>query len=58
MNWLDYNSGHDKRVGYLRDYWYTAISNHNPIDGEQRRPPLLEVLMTLPVTVGKIVDWV
>ena len=56
MNWLDYTTDPGTRVRYLRDYWYGTISNHNPEVGE-RRPPLLEVLMQLPVTVGKIVDW-
>lgn len=57
MNWLDYTTDHEKRVRYLREYWYAAISNHNPESGE-RRLPLLEVLMALPVTIGKVVEWV
>lgn len=57
MNWLDYVTDHNTRVRNSREYWYAAISNHNPEKGE-RRPPLLEVLMELPVKVGKIVAWV
>ncbi|MDO9014739.1 MAG: hypothetical protein Q7U84_08195 [Polynucleobacter sp.] len=57
MNWLDYATDHEQRLRNLREYWYAAISNHNPQVGS-RRPPHLEVLMALPVTVGKIVDWV
>lgn len=57
MNWLDYSAEHEQRVRYLREYWYATISNHNPENGE-RKPPLVEVLMALPVTIGKIVDWI
>lgn len=57
MNWLDYSADPEKRLQFLREYWYAGISNHNPEIGE-RRPPLLEVLMDLPITVGKVVTWV
>ncbi|MBK5512279.1 hypothetical protein [Pseudomonas sp. TH15] len=57
MNWLDYVTDHGTRAHNSREYWYAAISNHNPEVGE-RRPPLLEVLMQLPVQVGKIVAWI
>ena len=57
MNWLDYVTDPDTRAHYCREYWYTAITNHNPDVGD-RRPPLIEVLMQLPVKVGKIVSWV
>lgn len=58
MNWLDYNTtDHETRLTYCRNYWYAAISNHNPEAGE-RKPPHLEVLMALPVRIGKIVEWV
>lgn len=57
MNWMDYSTDHNQRLNYLTKYWYSEITNHNPESGE-RRPPLLEVLMALPVTVGKIVEWI
>jgi len=57
MNWLDYSTSPDQRIQYGRQYWYAAISNHSPEIGE-RKPPLLEVLMELPITVGKLVAWV
>lgn len=57
MNWLDYAVDHAKRAKNLREYWYAAITNHNPETGK-RNPPNLEVLMALPVTIGKVVDWV
>jgi len=57
MNWLDYSTDHETRVKYCREYWYAAISNHNPEVGE-RKPPHLEVIMALPVRIGKIVEWV
>lgn len=56
MNWLDFTTDPFRRVIYLEDYWNAAISNHNPAEGE-RRLPSLEVLMALPVTIGKIVAW-
>lgn len=56
MNWLDYATDLQTRLSYIRQYWYAAISNHSPAEGE-RRPPLLEVLMKPPVRVGKIVAW-
>lgn len=56
MNWLDYVTDPETRGRYIREYWYAAISNHRPAEGE-RKPPLLEVLMKPPVRVGKIVDW-
>ncbi|MFB1070316.1 hypothetical protein ACEUKD_09020 [Vibrio diabolicus] len=57
MNWLDYSTDHATRLRYLREYWYASLTNHNPSSGE-RRPPLIEVLMELPVRVGKVVAWV
>lgn len=57
MNWLDYSASPEQMIDYFREYWYAAISNHNPDEGE-RRPPLIEVLMELPVTIGKVVEWV
>jgi len=57
MTWLDYSTDHTQRVRNLREYWHAALSNHNPEIGE-RRPPLVEVLMALPVTIGKVVEWV
>lgn len=57
MNWLDYASDLETRTRYLRDYWFATISNHNPNTGE-RKPPHLEVMMALPVTIGKIVEWI
>jgi len=57
MNWLDYMTGHDQRVNYLRDYWLASITNHNPETG-MRRPPQIEVLMALPVKIGKVVEWI
>jgi hypothetical protein len=56
MNWLDYATDPQTRLGYIREYWYAAISNHCPAEGE-RRPPLLEVLMKPPVRIGKVVAW-
>jgi hypothetical protein len=56
-NWLDYTTNHENRIKYFREYWYAAISNHNPDDGE-RKPPSLEVLIALPARVGEVVDWV
>lgn len=57
MNWLDYISDPETRIYFSRQYWYAAISNNNPEEGE-RKPPLLEVMMELPVKVGKIVTWI
>lgn len=57
MNWLDYVSDPETRIRNLRDYWYATISNHNPSTGE-RKPPHLEVMMALPITIGRIVEWI
>jgi len=57
MNWLDFECSHEKSIRYYRKYWYAEISNHAPPQGE-RKPPKLEVLMALPVTVGKVVHYV
>jgi hypothetical protein len=57
MNWLDYSTDDKQRQKYLREYWYAAISNHNPAIGA-RKPPLLEVLMAPPIQVGKVVAWI
>ncbi|WP_143192548.1 hypothetical protein [Pseudomonas sp. BTN1] len=56
MNWLDYASDVDTSIQNRRNYWYAEISNHNPETGD-RKLPLLEVLMQLPVRVGKLVAW-
>lgn len=56
MNWLDYAADYEERRRYCVEYWHAAISNHNPETGE-RKPPHLEVLMALPVRVGKIIEW-
>lgn len=55
-NWLDYNSDHETTISNYNQYWFAAISNHRPESGD-RRPPTLEVLLSLPVHVGKIVAW-
>jgi hypothetical protein len=57
MNWLDCVISHEKRLLYYREYWHAAIYNHNPDQGT-RRPPMVEVLMALPVRIGRVVDWV
>ncbi len=57
MNWLDYVSDTNTYIQNRRNYWYGEISNHNPEIGK-RKLPMLEVLMQLPVKVGKIVAWV
>jgi len=57
MNWLDYASDPEMYIQNRRSYWYGEISNHNPEIGD-RKPPMLEVLMQLPVKVGKIIEWV
>lgn len=51
--WLDYDPHQD--FNFVQ-YWYGSISNSTPPTGD-RRPPLLEVLMALPVRIGKIVAW-
>jgi len=57
MNWLDFsNPNLAERRADCVDYWHARISNHNPESGD-RRGPLLEVMMALPVTVGKIATW-
>ena len=55
MNWIDYADPNQQTLN-ARCYWYAEISNHNPDFGE-RRAPLLEVLMQMPIKVGKIVGW-
>lgn len=57
MTWLDYSCSPEQRVNYIREYWYATLTNHAPEYGE-RRPPLIEVLMELPVEIGKVVEWV
>lgn len=57
MNWLDYSTDHENRLKHFREYWYAAISNHNPADGK-RKQPALEVLIALPARVGQVVEWV
>lgn len=57
MNWLDYVSDPEQQIQNRRSYWYGEISNHNPETGD-RKPPMLEVLMLLPVRVGKLIEWV
>lgn len=60
MNWLDSakNLEHVTNLEHsLLQYWYGSITNHNPEVGE-RNPPNLEILMTLPVTIGRIVEWI
>jgi hypothetical protein len=58
MRWLDYTPDHELRLQNFRNYWGGAITNYYHIDSGQPLPPLMEVLMALPVKVGKIVDWV
>lgn len=59
MNWLDYDGQGDKAqiAENMKRYWWREISNHMPAGGD-RRAPRIEVKMTLPVTVGRIVSWV
>jgi hypothetical protein len=55
LNWLDYESPTpERRLERYRSYWWGEISNHNPPTGP-RRPPRLEVLISLPVVVGELV---
>lgn len=55
MNWLDYNVDNNEiLVQYYHSYWWGEISNHNPSEGP-RRPPRLEVLISLPARVGSLV---
>ncbi|MBI5942061.1 MAG: hypothetical protein HY859_16720 [Caulobacterales bacterium] len=56
MNWLDYASSAEQKEANYTSYWWGEISNHNPVEGV-RRPPRLEVLISLPATVGEIVAW-
>lgn len=53
-NWLDYDGLLNGRLDYARSYWWGEISNHRPIVGE-RRPPRLEVLVSLPAHIGELV---
>ena len=55
-NWLDYIGAPDQFEHY-RSYWDGIISNHHPEVGD-RRPPRLEVLISLPASTGKIVYMV
>jgi hypothetical protein len=55
-NWLDYIDAPDQFEHY-RSYWDGIISNHRPEVGD-RRPPRLEVLISLPASTGKIVYMV
>jgi hypothetical protein len=57
MNWLDFVVDDRMQRENMRRYWYGEITNHNP-ENATRQPPLLEVMMSLPVTIGKIVAWV
>lgn len=55
MNWLDYKvSDYHIVTQCYQSYWWGEISNHNPSEGP-RRPPRLEVLISLPARVGSLV---
>ncbi|KER03380.1 hypothetical protein [Photorhabdus temperata] len=54
-SWLDYDANPTKRIEYAKYYWWGEITNHKPLHGE-RRPPRLEVLLSTPVRVGKVVE--
>ncbi len=55
LNWLDFQQPtRERREDNYRRYWWGEITNHNPLQGP-RRPPRLEVLVNLPVTVGALV---
>lgn len=56
MNWLDFSNQAERRANYS-EYWQARISNHDPDSGD-RRGPLLEVMMALPITVGRVVAWI
>lgn len=56
MNWLDFSNQAERRANYS-EYWQARISNHDP-DSGNRRGPLLEVMMALPITVGRVVAWI
>ncbi|ASO79702.1 hypothetical protein AKN40_2908 [Escherichia coli] len=58
MNWMDYiTTDFGSRVEYARQYWYSSITQHAPLTGD-RMIPTLEVLLPLPVEVGKQVSTV
>lgn len=59
MNWLDYTTGNDpaKTADNMKRYWWREISNSAPLVGD-RKSPRIEVKISLPVTVGKLVSWV
>jgi hypothetical protein len=56
MNWVDYDSPPERAIENYRHYWYGEITNHNPRVGN-RRPPMIEIAMVLPVRIGKLVGY-
>ncbi|EDH5424184.1 DUF2441 domain-containing protein [Salmonella enterica] len=58
MNWMDYiTTDMSRQIEYARQYWYSSITQHAPLTGD-RMIPTLEVLLPLPVEVGKQVSTV
>lgn len=57
MNLIDTPQDDPEFVENIHRYWKRVISNSGPPSGN-RRPPTLEVLMRLPVRIGKVVEIV
>ncbi|MEZ2829047.1 DUF2441 domain-containing protein [Serratia liquefaciens] len=56
--WLDYDTADmETRIQYYKQYWWATISQHTPATYE-RKAPMLEVLLPLPVRMGRIVSIV
>ena len=56
MNWADYIGPKDRLIENAHDYWSGRITNHESINGD-RKTPRIEVMMALPVKIGKIVAY-
>jgi hypothetical protein len=56
MNWIDFDEPQDRMIQNAHEYWSGRITNHESINGN-RKPPTIEVMMALPVKVGKIVAY-
>jgi predicted small secreted protein len=58
MTWLDFvPQNHETMMEYYRHYWEGKISNSCPTEGD-RKPPRIEVMISLPAITGKIIKTV
>jgi hypothetical protein len=56
MNWTDFVGPKERLIQHAHDYWSGRITNHESINSD-RKAPRIEVMMALPVKVGKIVAY-